>query len=170
MLQEDEVRSIELRAGFVFKREEFEEQNELRKSNKQNSEQLEQGSSYHVQSDNEIIFGIIESQNIDFQSNLAKIDKNQIYSKLIKIKQKNILKNLIRELQQYMMGINSGTTDNSMVNSDQLDQLMALIIGNMITNEKAVKILVDFAKVKIDCNLDKNQILDKIEKEDTNFD
>jgi len=69
-----------------------------------------------------------------------------------------------------MMGINSGTTDNSMVNSDQLDQLMALIIGNMITNEKAVKILVDFAKVKIDCNLDKNQILDKIEKEDTNFD
>jgi len=38
MLQEDEVRSIELRAGFVFKREEFEEQNELRKSNKQNSE------------------------------------------------------------------------------------------------------------------------------------
>ena len=64
-----------------------------------------------------------------------------------------------------MMGINSGTTDNSMVNSDQLDQLMALIIGNMITKEKAVKILVVFAKAKIDFNLDSNQILDKIAQE-----
>ena len=63
------------------------------------------------------------------------------------------------------MGINSGTTDNSMVNSDQLDQLMALIIGNMITKEKAVKILVDFAKAKIDFNLDSKQILDKIAQE-----
>ena len=69
-----------------------------------------------------------------------------------------------------MMGINSGMTDNSMVNSDQLDQLMALIIGNLITNEKAVKILVNFAKAKLDCELDHSQILTRIENEKSNFD
>ena len=47
---------------------------------------------------------------------------------------------------------------------------MALIIGNMLSNEKAVKILVNFAKAKLEFNLDQSQILATIEKEKSNFD
>ena len=42
----------------------------------------------------------------------------QIYKGFLATKQNQILLNLIRELQQYMLSINSGKTDVSMINSD----------------------------------------------------
>ena len=42
----------------------------------------------------------------------------QIYKGFLATKQSQILLNLIRELQQYMLSINSGKTDVSMINSD----------------------------------------------------
>jgi hypothetical protein len=42
-------------------------------------------------------------------------------------KQKDLLLDLIRELQQYILGMSSGTTDNSVMQSDELEELEYLI-------------------------------------------
>ena len=44
-----------------------------------------------------------------------------------------------------MMSCNSGTTDTSLVNSDNLDNLSLLISQNSISHKNAVKIICDFA-------------------------
>jgi hypothetical protein len=50
-----------------------------------------------------------------------------IHKKIIELKKQEIILSLVRELQQYMLSINSGTTDCSMLNSDQLENLALMI-------------------------------------------
>ena len=56
-----------------------------------------------------------------------------------------MLKGLIRQLQQYMMSINSGTTDNSMLNSDKLDSLSYLVVHQKISTHDAINSLCEQA-------------------------
>ena len=52
-----------------------------------------------------------------------------------------------------MLSINSGMTDASMVNSDQLDDLNEMIEKSKISHYNAVKIICEMAISKADCKL-----------------
>lgn len=42
-------------------------------------------------------------------------------------KQRSLLLDLIRELHQYILGLSSNTTDNSMMQSEELEELQFMI-------------------------------------------
>jgi hypothetical protein len=50
-------------------------------------------------------------------------DWDSIKQSLITMKERNLLLNLVRELQQYILGMSSNTTDNSVMQSDDLEDL-----------------------------------------------
>ena len=54
------------------------------------------------------------------------------------------------------MSIYSGTTDASMIDSDHLDKLSLMIEQRQISHDHAVKMICDFAKTKVDCNLNQD--------------
>lgn len=85
--------------------------------------------------------------------------KEEVYQHFIQMKQTKILNVLIRELQQYMMSMNSGTTDSSMLNSDNLDKLSAMLNAKKISFEDTTKAICDFAHNSFDIKLDYKQII-----------
>ena len=77
---------------------------------------------------------------------MAEANKQKVYQFMVEQTQRQVLKGLIRQLQQYMMSINSGTTDNSMWNSDNLDSLSHLVGQSKISTSDAVAALCEQAK------------------------
>lgn len=69
-----------------------------------------------------------------------------IYDQIIKERQFAMVSGLIRELQQHMLSINSGTTENSMVNSDNMDELQFLLNEGKIDLFTSIDVLCGFAK------------------------
>jgi hypothetical protein len=65
----------------------------------------------------------------------------QMCEELVHRQQKSVVLNLIKELQQYLLGINSGTTDSSMQNSNQMEALEQKVKLNQITLKEAIKLM-----------------------------
>jgi len=55
------------------------------------------------------------------------------------------LLDLIRELHQYNLGQSSNTTDNSVMQSDELEDLASLIEKETLPVAEAVEVISDFA-------------------------
>ena len=64
---------------------------------------------------------------------------------LVQSKQRSLLLDLIRELHQYILGQSSNTTDNSVMQSDELEDLASLIEKETLPVTEAVDAISDFA-------------------------
>ena len=68
-----------------------------------------------------------------------------------------------------MMSMNSGTTDSSMLNSDNLDKLSSMLNAKKISFEDTTRAICDFAHNSFDMKLDYEQIIQKLNDEHNNF-
>ncbi|CDW75874.1 UNKNOWN [Stylonychia lemnae] len=106
----------------------------------------------------------IAEQNLDLK------DWDIIIERLIDDKQKTLLLDLIRELQQYILGMSSGTTDNSVMQSDELEELEYLINKGKIQLSQAVDIIVEFAQRKMKLELSPDSLFEKLNQVSQNID
>lgn len=105
MIKEDLEGSNQNKVGLIYQREEIEQYIEKTK---------------------------MENLDLKFVSDMVSTNINQIEDQekweqvkqaLITEKQRCLLLDLIRELHQYILGLSSNTTDNSVMQSDELEEL-----------------------------------------------
>ena len=89
-------------------------------------------------------------------------NQDGIINELVEEKQKDLLLDLIRELQQYILGMSSGTTDNSVMQSDELEELEYLIQKKKIDFSQAVESIVEFSQRKMSLNLSSDTLYGKL--------
>jgi hypothetical protein len=58
--------------------------------------------------------------------------------------------------------MSSATTDNSVMQSDELDEVQYNIEQRSIGNEEAVQCIIEFAERKMKLNIDPNTLLEKL--------
>ena len=109
-----------------------------------------------------------KNEDLNFISTQFKIQDlellswEQIIDMVLDIRQKSLLLDLIRELQQYILGMSSGTTDNSVLQSDELEELEYLIENKKIPLNQAVEIIVEFANRKLKLNIGAESLQQKL--------
>eukprot|EP00347_Sterkiella_histriomuscorum_P009867 403339570 len=141
MIQEDLMVSESIKIDQVFQREELEGYLEKLKSNNE-----------------ELNFITSQHRDINWEQN----GMQEIIDSLVLDKQKNLLLDLIRELQQYILGMSSGTTDNSVLQSDELEELEYLIEKRKIDLHQAVEVIVEFAQRKLNLNIGSESLIQKL--------
>lgn len=72
-------------------------------------------------------------------ANLLKGIEAEAFQLLLDFQKRQVLLSLIRQLQQYMLSLNSGTTDASYANSDNLDVLYHRITASETSITEAVQ-------------------------------
>lgn len=115
MILEDLVQSESIKMDLVFQREELESLIETLNNN------------------NEDVKFVCEQQ-LQHNNN----DWDSIKQSLINKKERNLLLNLIIELQQYILGMSSNTTDNSVMQSDDLEDLQMMLENGQIETDQAI--------------------------------
>lgn len=60
--------------------------------------------------------------------------------------------------------MSSNTTDNSVMQSDELDEVQYNIENKSIKNEEAVNCIIEFAERKMKLNIDAQTLIDKLEQ------
>ena len=109
-----------------------------------------------------------KNEDLNFISTQFKIQDlellswEQIIDMVLDIRQKSLLLDLIRELQQYILGMSSGTTDNSVLQSDELEELEYLIENKKIPLNQAVEVIVEFANRKLKLNIGAESLQQKL--------
>lgn len=92
----------------------------------------------------------------------ALADWDGSVQKLVAMKQNSLLLDLIRELHQYILGMSSNTTDNSVMQSDELEELQGLIERGELGLQESIELISSFAQVKMKLDLSTEAIEHKL--------
>ena len=127
MIEEDIQSSEQVKMELIYQREELE----------QYSESLKNESI-----DLQLISSISENNRINPDDEEAW---GKLVIQLLEAKQRHLLLDLIRELHQYILGLSSNTTENSVMQSEELEDLSSLIEKETLSVEEAVELISEVA-------------------------
>lgn len=94
----------------------------------------------------------------------GQLDMSHLLEEIVYSKQRRLLTDLIRELQQYILSMSAGTTDTSVMQSDELEDIDCNISLQKISHEEAVEAIVEFASRKLDLSLCKEALMGKLDR------